>query len=67
MKNRISPTHVKNQEKVKELLNSVDARNVESKTQMSSAWIEGLGYFQLTDMRYDDKNAVTERVSTTVL
>ena len=29
--------------------------------------VEALGYFQLLDMRYDDGNVVTERVSTTVL
>ena len=28
---------------------------------------EPLGYFQLSDMRHDDRNVVTERVSTTVL
>ena len=28
---------------------------------------EALGYFQLFDMRYNDRNAVTKRVSTTVL
>ena len=26
--------------------------------------VESLGYFQLLDMRYDDRNFVTERVST---
>ena len=29
--------------------------------------VESLGHFQLSDMRYCDSNAVTERVSTTVL
>ena len=29
--------------------------------------VEALRYFQLTDMRYDDRNVVTERVSTTIL
>ena len=29
--------------------------------------VEALGYFQLSDMRYDDRNVVTERVSTIVL
>ena len=28
--------------------------------------VEALGYFQLLDMRYDDRNAVTGRVSTIV-
>ena len=34
---------------------------------LSCGKVEALGYFQLLDMRYDKKNAVTERVSTTVL
>ena len=29
--------------------------------------VETLGHFQLSDMRYDDRNVVTKRVSTTVL
>ena len=29
--------------------------------------VEDLGYFQLSDMRYDDRNTVTERVTTTVV
>ena len=29
--------------------------------------VEVLGYFQLSHTRYDDRNVVTERVSTTVL
>ena len=29
--------------------------------------VEALGYFQIMDMRYDDRNAVAERVSTAVL
>ena len=29
--------------------------------------VEALGYFQLSDMRYDDRNMVNERVSKTVL
>ena len=29
--------------------------------------VEALGYFQLMDMRYDDRNTVFERVSTTFL
>ena len=28
---------------------------------------EVFGYFQLSDMRYDDRHAVTKRVSTTAL
>ena len=38
--------------------------NVEN---LSWGEVEALGYFQLSDMRYDDTNVVTERVSTTVL
>ena len=34
---------------------------------LSCGEVEALGYFQLLDMRYDDKNIVTEKVSTTVL
>ena len=34
---------------------------------LSCGEVEVLGYFQLSDMRYDDRNVVTERVSTTVL
>ena len=34
---------------------------------LSSGKVEALGYFQLTDMRCDDRNMVTERVSTTAL
>ena len=34
---------------------------------LSCREVEALGYFQLSDMRYDDRNVVTERVSTTVL
>ena len=33
---------------------------------LSCGEVEALGYFQLSDMRYDDRNVVTERVSTTV-
>ena len=29
--------------------------------------VEALGYFHLSGMRYDDRNVVTERVSTKVL
>ena len=29
--------------------------------------VEALAYFQLSDMRYDDRNVVIKRVSTTVL
>ena len=38
--------------------------NVES---LSCGEVESLGYFQLSNMRYDDRNVVTERLSTTVL
>ena len=34
---------------------------------LSCREVEALGYFQLSNMRYDDKNMVTERVNTTVL
>ena len=34
---------------------------------LSCREVETLGYFQLSNMRYDDKNMVTERVNTTVL
>ena len=30
---------------------------------LSCGEVEALGYFQLSDMRYNDKNVVTERVS----
>ena len=29
--------------------------------------VEALGYFQLSDMKYSDRDMVTERVSTTAL
>ena len=62
---------MKNQEKVKALLNGVDIGNMEQGTQMLSAWVAAnlrpCEYFQLTNIRYDDRNAVTERVSTIVL
>ena len=34
---------------------------------LSCGEVEALGYFQLLDMRYDDRNVVIERVSTTVV
>ena len=34
---------------------------------LSSSKVEALEYFQLLDMRYDDRNVVTKRVSTIVL
>ena len=34
---------------------------------LSYGEVETLEYFQLSDMRYDDRNVVSERVSTTVL
>ena len=34
---------------------------------LSCGEVEALGYFQLSDMRYNDKNVVTERVSAIVL
>ena len=60
---------MKNQGKVKALLNRVDVEmrrnhtNVEYLVEAS----EALKYFQLSNMRYDDRNVVTERVSATVL
>ena len=61
----ISLTRVKNQEKViKALLNGVDRGNVEY---LSCGEVEALGYFQLTDIRYDDWNVVPEKVSTALL
>ena len=34
---------------------------------LSCGEVEALGYFQLSDMRYDDRNEVTKRVSTIAL
>ena len=34
---------------------------------LSCGKVENLEYLQILDMRYDDGNAVTERISTTVL
>ena len=34
---------------------------------LSCGEVEAWGYFHLLDMRYDDRNVVSERVSTTVL
>ena len=34
---------------------------------LSCGEVKALGYFQLLDMRYDDRNVVTGRVNTTVL
>ena len=34
---------------------------------LSYGEVEALGYFQLSDLRYDNRNVVTERVSTTAL
>ena len=34
---------------------------------LSCREVEALGYFQLSNMRYGDKNMVIERVNTTVL
>ena len=38
--------------------------NVEN---LNCSEVEALGYFQLSDMRYDDRNVVTENINTTVL
>ena len=34
---------------------------------LSCGEVEALGYFQLLEMRYNDRNVVTARVSTTVV
>ena len=34
---------------------------------LSCSKVGALGYFQLSDMRYNNRNVVTEKVSTTVL
>ena len=34
---------------------------------LSCCEVEAFGYFQLSNMRYDDRNAVTERVRKTVM
>ena len=34
---------------------------------LSCGEVEALEYFQVSDMRYDDKNVVTEKISVTVL
>ena len=34
---------------------------------LSCGKVEALGYFQLSDMRYNERNMVTERASTTFL
>ena len=64
-KNGISLIHVKNQEKVSRC-GKWDAMhtNVEY---LGCGKVEALGYFQLSDMRYDDKNVVTETASTAAL
>ena len=71
MKNRISLIHVKNQGKSQSVTgwcrcgkSGVMDTNVEC---LSCGEVEALGYFQLSDMRYDDRSVYTERVSTTVL
>ena len=62
---------MRNQEKGQALLNSGDVgmrhimhTNVEY---LSCCRVQALGYFQLSDMRYDDRNVVTEKSITTVL
>ena len=59
---------MKNEGKVKALLSigkcGVMDTNVEC---LICDEVEALGYFQIMDMRYDDRNAVTERISTAVL
>ena len=65
MRSRISLTRVKNQEKVKALLNGLYT-NVE---RLSCGRVEDLGYFQNLGTKNNDRKAVTERVvvQTTVL
>ena len=71
MRNTISLIRVKNQKKVKALLNVIDIGNkgvMDTNIEcLSCSKVEDLGYFQLSDMRYHDSNVVTERVSTTAL
>ena len=61
---------MKNQGKVKALLDDVEVgtETVQANFHyLSCGKVEALGYFQLSDMRYDDINMVTKRVSVTVL
>ena len=68
--NRISLIHMKNQGKVSVTescrcgKSDMMHTNVEY---LSCGKVEALGYFQLSDMRYGDRNMVTEKISTTVL
>ena len=57
--------------KFKALLNGVDVGNENimhpNVEYLRCGEVEALGYFQLSEMRYDDRNVVIKRVSTTVL
>ena len=68
--NRISLIHMKNQGKVSVTescrcgKSDMMHTNVEY---LSCGKVEALGYFQLVDMKYNDRNVVAKRVSKTVL
>ena len=64
IENMLSLIRTKVQEKVKALLKGANMwtemdRNVEY---LSCSKVETLGYFQLSDLRYDDRNEVTKKV-----
>ena len=59
----ISNTREKLKKKVQALLNGVDVGN----EALMHSEVEALGYVQLSDMKYDDRNVVNQRVSTTAL
>ena len=62
----ISLIRMKNQQKVKVLLNGSGVVNAEQWTKNFECLycheVEVVEYFELLDMRYGDKNAVTQRV-----
>ena len=69
LKNWISLIHVKSKRKFK-ALNEVDVGNgvIDRNVKYSSCGeVEALGYFPLSGMIYNDRNAVNKGVSTTVL
>ena len=56
------------QDYFKECVNVVSyVKNGNECTANINCKVEPLGYFQLLDISFDDRNAVTERVSTTFL
>ena len=59
---------MKNQEKLKMLLDGIDVGDVGDTNAgfLSFGEVEALGYFQLLNMRFVDSNVVTGRLSTTV-